>query len=267
LPVIRFVVNKPLGIRQGGLPDFHKEIAFLRQPGALERQMALIDQAEGRQPLGRIFVMGCGRSGTWLVAAVLSSLDGLDFFPEEVPLEYFGLVTTDRPVLALKRDATAHQRVEHIPQNIQIVFIVRHPFDVLTSHNPTVAQNAYHITPARWLGETLALQYLVDTARPNTMIVRYEDLVDDPHGTQARLGRHLGLAITRTPEQVREDFAVSAQTIKATHGLRPIDRKSVECFRRDPALLSHLRKIRPRLGRLLDWVAQTYSYDISLETP
>ncbi|MFO1120819.1 MAG: hypothetical protein U1F47_00620 [Hyphomicrobiales bacterium] len=169
MPVIRFVVDMADVAPQGSLPDFHKEIAFLRQPGALERQMVLIDRGDRRQPLGRICVMGCGRSGTWLLTAVLSSFAGFDFGPEEVPLEYFGPVTTDRPVLVLRRDAMAHQRVEQIPDDIQIVFIVRHPFDVLTSHNP--------------------------------------------------------------------------------------------------ALLSYLRKIRPRLGRLLGWVAETYGYDISLEAP
>lgn len=261
----RFVLKKAQLNTQDGSPDFRNEVAFLRQPGFLEEQMARIDKADRRPFLQRIYVMGCGRSGTWLLTAVLSSLDGVDFYPEEVPLQYFGLVSTDHPTLVLKRDALAHEHVEKTPPNIHIVFILRHPFDVLTSHNPATGYNGYHIPPSRWLGETLALQYLVDTRRPNTTVVRYEDLVEDPHGVQRRLSDELKIPIAKSPSQAVEGFSVSERTIQSMHGLRPIDRKSIERFRIDPAHLAHLRKIRPRLGRLLDWVAETYNYNVSLD--
>jgi hypothetical protein len=48
------------------------------------------------------------------------------------------------------------------------------------------------------------------------------------------------------------------------HGIRKIDVNSVNRHRDDPAKLDYLRRIRPRLGRLLQWVSESYNYDITL---
>src|SRR5690349_21521017 len=84
---------------------YEKELARLKQPGALPRRLAEFDV---RKPLRRIYVMGCGRSGTWLLTHVMGTFSDVEVVRREVPIEYFGLLLTDLPVLVLKRDRNAY---------------------------------------------------------------------------------------------------------------------------------------------------------------
>ena len=77
---------------------------------------------------------------------------------------------------------------------IGIACIVRHPYDVLTSHNP-ITRLQYHVTPHRWLGEMSAVKYLFDSKKANSLIIRYEDLVTDAEGVQVELGATFRLQI------------------------------------------------------------------------
>jgi hypothetical protein len=226
----------------------------------LPATLASSDLADGTK---RLFVMGCGRSGTWLLTALFSTFADLQIYPDETPVTRFATLRAEAPILLLKRDQDAYQTVEAIPTEIGIACMVRHPFDVLTSYNPTSGRK-YHITPHRWLGEMLALQYLLDSGRPNTAIIRYEDLVTDPHSAQQRLANHFDLRMTAPPEAITTRFTPSPSAASAMHSLRPIDSASLGKHRQDAEKLAYLRQIRPRLGRLLEWVAQEYGYDISL---
>jgi hypothetical protein len=228
--------------------------------------IATIEQTARRtadRPRQRVYVMGCARSGTWLAAALMSTFDGVEVYPHEAPVEAFARVRSNAHTLVLKRDDSAYQTVEHIPADVRIVWIVRHPYDVLTSHNATSGRE-FHVTAHRWLGETLALQYLVDTCRPGTVVLRYEDLVNDPAGLQRTLGLSLGLRPCAPPDGFLSRFRASPQAATAMHGVRAIDAASVGRHRSDPRKVAHLRSIRPRLGRLLDWLSQTYGYDLTL---
>ena len=183
--------------------------------------------------------------------------------PKELSFEHFELYTTKKKILLLKRDYAAHLRVEQIPACIEIVYIIRHPFDVLTSYNPAT-NRTYHIEPYRWLNEILALQYLLDSKRDHTTIVKYEDLVQEPHNCQAFIAEKLKLDISHPVEMLDKVFQPDAGTINAMHGLRPIDTNSIGKHKKDPAKITYLKGIRPRLGRLLDWVGEEYGYDISI---
>ena len=110
----------------------------------------------------------------------------------------------------------------------------------------------------------LALQYLIDTRRSNTKIIRYEDLVSNPEKSQSDLASFFGLEIGTSVDDMAETFTPNPATEEAMHGLRKIDKKSVNKFKKDPENIQYLHKIRPRLGRMLDWVAQEFEYDISL---
>jgi hypothetical protein len=240
--------------------SMHSKLAELAEPGALETRLELLDTV---RPVNRIYVMGCGRSGTWLLTSIFSTYKDIALYPDEVPVELFGLLQSNLPVLVLKRHCTSYQHIEQIPGSIKIAWIVRHPFDVLTSYNPTTDRQ-YHIKPYRWLGEMLALQYLVDTNRPNTRIYRYEDLVSDPDSIQNDLAQEFDLEVESSVDQLQSTFKPSSKAEKAMHGFRKIDMKSVNKFRKDPQKIEYLKKIQPRLGRLLDWVATEYSYDVRL---
>lgn len=235
----------------------------LRPSPRVAAQAAVPATTASVEPDKRIYVMGCGRSGTWLLTALFATFRGVEIFPDETPVETFARHLASKPVLVLKRDSTSYQNVEDIPHNIAIAWIVRHPFDVLTSHNPTTGHK-FHIQPHRWLGEMLALQYLMATARPNTTIVRYEDLVTRPEAIQGEIASAFGLEAEAGVDQIAARFRPSDAADRAMHGLRPIDRDSLDKFRRDPEKLAYLRSILPRLGGTLQWVAETFGYDVTL---
>jgi hypothetical protein len=224
---------------------YDKELKRLMKKGALEKRLTDIDKTKAFR---RIYVMGCGRSGTWLLTGVMSTFNDVEVVVKELAVEHFGLFQTDRSILILKRDSVAYQRIKEIPQQIEIVFIVRHPFDVLTSHLP-ISRRPYHILPHRWLGEMLALQYLLDTGRKNTKIIRYEDLVSKPVESQRELARFFTLQIRVPLDQVVK-----------------MDQSSIGKYKLDTTKIQYLQRIKPDLGDMLSWVAKTYNYDVSLES-
>ena len=157
-----------IGLKKEKLKKFYKN-------GALEARLTQID---GDRPIKKLYIMGCGRSGTWLLTAVMSTFKGVCVVSKEVPIDFFGQLSTTGDALILKRNSDAYQSIEEISERIGLVYIVRHPFDVLTSNNPQTKRD-YHVEPHRWLGEMLALKFLIDAQRKNVQIVRYEDLVTD----------------------------------------------------------------------------------------
>lgn len=243
--------------QQHDLTDALKRLAV---PGELEKALARIDSSAQRR---RIYIMGCGRSGTWLLTSLFSSFKHVALVAKELPVESFGALGTDAPVLVLKRDHKAYQLVEEIPAAIGIIWIVRHPFDVLTSHNP-VESRRYYIQPWRFIGEMYALKYLLDTKRPDTLVVKYEDLVQDPVGTQQRIAERFGLSIGFPPDKIDEKFKAPREADIAMHGVRKIDAASVGKFKQDPENIQYLRRILPRVQPALAWVAEQFSYDITL---
>jgi hypothetical protein len=237
---------------------YEKELRRLRGPGSLQCRLADIDK---KSPFRRIFVMGCGRSGTWLLMHVMSTFSGVETLPKELPIEYFGLLTTDHSVLVFKRDHIAYQRIEQIPKGIEIAYIVRHPYDVLTSHLPSSGR-PYHILPDRWIGEMSALRHLVTSRRENTRIIRYEDLVRHPIECQTELGRFFDLSIDASIDRL--STVSNNPTESPMHRGRKIDADSINKHKRDPEKLAYLARIKPELGQTLDWIASSYDYDLSL---
>ena len=212
-----------------------------------------------RKLLRRIYVMGCGRSGTWLLTHVMATFVGVEVVPRELPVEYFGLMMTGSPVLVVKRDRDAYQWIQQIPANIEIVYIVRHPYDVL---NLPGSGRPYHILPERWVGELTALRHLADSRRKNIKVVRYEDLVGHPVESQTKLGHFFRLKI-RVP--IDTIFTTSNNASESPlHLSRKIDVSSIDKHKLDPAKLAYLAQIKPQLGEVLDWVGKTYDYNLRL---
>ena len=93
---------------------YEKELRRLKQPGASQQRLADIDN---RKSLRRIYVMGCGRSGTWLLTHVMATFSGVEVVPRELPVEYFGMLMTDSSVLVLKRNQAAYQWTQQIGEH------------------------------------------------------------------------------------------------------------------------------------------------------
>lgn len=239
---------------------YEQELKRLKKGNHLQLRLAELDKEKA---IDRIYVMGCGRSGTWLLTAIISTFRDVCLIPREMEVENFGIYRTQAPTLVLKRYYTSFEKIERIPAEIKIAYIVRHPYDVLTSHNPNTKRR-YHISPHRWLGEMMALQYLVDTGRPDTKIIRYEDLVMNAETVQEELAGYFHLENSASPKDIVSTFHAPPEAVAAMHGLRPIDTNSINKYKRDGEKIDYLKKIRPRLGRMLDWIAHEYRYDIAL---
>jgi hypothetical protein len=234
------------------------ELLHLQVPGALERRLLEMDAS---QAFRRIYVMGCGRSGTWLLTHVMATFADVEVVRKELPFEFFGLMVPSRSVLLLKRDHLAFRRIEQIPDSIEIAYIVRHPFDVLTSHLPD-SRRPYHILPERWLGEMTALRFLWDSRRKNAKIIRYEDLVTSPRQVQIELANFFQFLVGVSIDDL---YTISTNpTEAANHSARKIDTSSISKYKREPAKISYLKQIRAALGETLEWVGRTYHYDLSL---
>lgn len=240
--------------------DIRKTLIALRQPDALANRLR-------SENVNRVFVMGCGRSGTFLLTSTMATFRNVGVFYSEVPVEYFGIINKHHDTIVLKRAANSYETIEQIPSEISIVYIVRHPFDILTSIHPTARLKTgryYHITPGRWLGETMALRWLVESNRLRTKIVRYEDLVRDPNRVQAELGSFLDLEIETKASDFHNVCSPPPMAIQAMNGLRPFDGKSIGRWQSDPEAINYLRSIRFRLSECLPWIGRTFDYDITM---
>jgi hypothetical protein len=220
--------------------------------------------ARPQAPRNQIFIMGCGRSGTWLLAALFTTFKDTELGPDEVEVEHFASYSTQCANLVLKRGPKSYLRPTAPPPEVRLVYIIRHPFDVLTSHN-SINGRKYHLGPRRWCGEMEALWQLEGGGRQIT-VVRYEDLVTDPVGVQARLARAFGLEISVGIEDLPSTFKPAPGTAKAMHGVWPIDQNSLYRYRHDPEKVAHLRAIRSRLEPHLTRIAARSGYDTDLDS-
>jgi hypothetical protein len=239
--------------------QFEKALQKLKKAGALAHRLSISDRA-----VQRIYVMGCARSGTWLLTGIMSTFADVSVLYEEVKVEYFGLLSTDRSTIVLKRHDRAYETIETIPPQISIFFIIRHPFDVLTSIHPDLP-GSYYVTSGRWLGETMALKWLLDSRRPRTKIIRYEDLVTDPDRVQEEIASFANLRVQTPAAEFHKVFKPSARVIETMHTLRPPETTPIGRWKSDPDAAAHLRSLQLRLADYLTWIGRTFGYDMRLD--
>lgn len=236
-------------------------IKALQSPGGLEKRLAELDR--GRE-CKRIFLMGCGRSGAWLLTSMMTAFEDLVVISKELPVEAFGIIELKgKHSLLLKRMFVSYQTADTIPDSIHLLYVVRHPFDVLTSTNP-VTKAKYHITPERWAGETAALKRLLDRNRPHLLVVTYEDLVRHPQEVLERIAEAFDLSSPRDSAKAIETAKLPSEAVSAMHGRRPIDHNSIGRYRNDPEAIAYIRKISSRIRPSLDWMARHFGYDLVL---
>lgn len=243
------------------MPPQSREYIFCMTTKPKNLQDALQAKDNGN-PRNRIFIMGCGRSGTWLLTGIMSTFKDVAVLAEEGPVNKFYAIDAPQPVHIAKRDHQSYLSINLIPSDIKIIFIVRHPFDVLTSHNPTT-ERKYHIQPQRWNGEMQALHWLTTSQRPGAHIVRYEDLVADPNKQQAIIAEIFGLTIDTPASQYDRAFSPPDVAQQAMHGVRAPDKHSIGRWKKNPADRAHLSQIIPILRPQLDWVGERFDYDVS----
>ena len=208
-------------------------------------------------------VMGCGRSGTWLLCGLLSTLNKNYLLNEEGSWARFGEMPNGYDCYITKRHSKAYLEIQYIPEVIKFIWIVRHPFDVLTSHNPNTNRR-YHISFKRWLGEVNALQNVIRYSPKRALVLKYEDLVTDPGAAQIKLSEYTQLPIGRDVLDYHNSFDAPADAVSAMHGIKPIHKSSLNRWQSDIEAQKYLRKNISRIRREVYWFASTFGYDCKL---
>lgn len=208
----------------------------------------------------RAFITGCGRSGTWMLAAMMSGLADTRMLPGERPLGDFLWMPNEDAIHLLKRQHDAYRYFDKVPAEISIIHIVRHPWAVLASHH---RGSANYISRDRLEGEHCAfLAHLAD--RSNTVVVRYEDLVQTPEAAQSQIEA----VLKTTGAWPFADFwcksVLAPDIVSAMHGLRPLEPTSIDAWRRVEGLAEHLRETGALDSPVLREIAIRFGYDLSV---
>lgn len=185
----------------------------------------------------RIFIAGCARSGTTLMIKLMSSFsDTYALTSCEKPFIFFDSIETDASNIVLKRDFDSHKMLKHLPQDIDLIYMIRHPFDVLTSFHPDFPNRKYYVSETRWRAEYSALRSLQE-AQPDRKIIfiDYEDLVSDPDSVQQALANRFGLKFDKTFSEYVDHISTN----------------SIEKY-----------KTRPELERYIFWLPREFRSEI-----
>lgn len=200
----------------------------------------------------QIFIAGCGRSGTALIRDLMNCFHDTHVLVEglygEAPFLRFVDLSRIETHLVIKRTGECWATLSLLPDDVGLIYCVRHPFDVLTSRHPlTQHVRRFHITLERWQSEYYALCAL-RVAQPKRRIftLRYEDLVRDPDSVQEKISRHFGLM----PDcQFTENAA----------GIR-IFKDSVDKWKKNADLYAYLQTIPRRFRLLMQEFCEEFEY-------
>jgi hypothetical protein len=173
----------------------------------------------------KLFIAGCARSGTSLLWRLLPGFEDMHI-PSgmEQPASILPQIEIPGKHAAVKRTAKCYRTLHQLPDDIGLIYSVRHPFDTLTSYNREKPFRKYYVWERRWRKEYAALKRL-QAAQPKRKIVyvRYSDLVSDPDRVQREIGDTFGLAI-------KQPFS----------SMQPVHKRSMNKFETNPAYRRYL---------------------------
>jgi hypothetical protein len=220
---------------------------------------------DGGVPRKRIYIMGCGRSGTTMLMSMMRCFD--DTFvlidPARGGEDSIGrFATIDAPERAhvIKRDAIAHQFAQLIPDCIDILHIIRHPLDVLVSTLKLEKTWERYIKPDRWRPEISSLRELID--RRSMLVFRYEDLVGDPDAVQSSIEHRFGLRPVVPFSRFHETFEPAKIIAQTMNGIRAPSTASVGRWSTSDNI-NYCRSLWPEIKSDVQWVCERFDYDFA----
>jgi hypothetical protein len=222
----------------------------------------MLSEIDGEKPRSRIYIMGCGRSGTYLLTGLMECFRDIYVLPDEVPAGRFARVRAPEQTHVLKRDAVAPLMIEFLPPSIHVLFIVRFPLDVLVS---SYGDTQYYMPTRVWSRHTVALRRLLTVGRPNLKVVRYEDLVREPDQAQARIAQHYRLQPLRPFSEFDQGFTASEPIAEAMNGIRPPDAASIGRWRTEARHIDYCRTIWPEIREDALWLCRAFDYEVPAE--
>lgn len=138
------------------------------------------------------FIAGCGRSGTTLIRDLMGCFEDTYVYTEgaygEAPFSSFSKIFCPESNVVIKRTGECWRTLASLPDDIGLIYCVRHPFDVLTSTHPlTKHLRRFHITFDRWTMEYDAWHTLrKKQPNPKVFILKYEELIAEPDVVQTQ---------------------------------------------------------------------------------
>lgn len=245
---------------QGRESSRRLDVARLRN-GAFAQWLSTANKAQ------RVFIMGCGRSGTTLLYAMMGCFHDVELSGKEVPVSHFMRLPDLKKNQILKRTGDCYQFVELVPKQVNLVYVIRHPFDVLVSQ---LQNRQYAISPERWFDEIQAFRQLDDKAQRQVYIVKYEDLVCYPDAIQEYLICALGFKHHTKFSQFQNSTPwLEEDMVKAMHGLRPPDLSSIGRWRESSENLGLIRGVlsNPDWRECIEWALRRFGYEQTASLP
>lgn len=209
----------------------------------------------------RIYIAGCGRSGTWLATGIMGTFKDIYACTEEKHFSYF-LETIDEAAYnqIIKRVHFAHSFLNYIPKSVRILYVLRDPRDVLISNH---LGQSYYISIDRWKKEMKALKTLLKNPHENYLIVKFEDLIFSPDETQEKIASFFNLEIELDPTKFFTNFSVNQVVNKAMHNLRPLDKKVVGRWRTCKGSAHYLEQYKSEIIEVFSGFPQSIHYNFN----
>jgi hypothetical protein len=207
----------------------------------------------------KLFIAGCGRSGTTLIRDLMNCFHDTYVFVEnpygEASFSHFRDISHIASHVIIKRTGECWRTLPSLPADTGLIYCVRHPLDVLTSTHPlTKHLRRFHITPQRWDSEYSALGLLQDSQpKRHIFTLKYEDLVNTPDLIQEKIAEHFSLIpnyrFTENPAGIQ------------------IFTNSIEKWQKDPDLYAYLQTIPYRFRQSIDRFCQEFEYALPADYP
>jgi hypothetical protein len=209
-------------------------------------------------PKSRVYIAGCGRSGTWFALGIMGTFKSSFICSEERHYGHFAAITHQQPSLhVVKRTFDAHAYLNSIPREINILYIIRDPRDVLTSQHDNVTR---YITLDRWKAEIAALKLLLKSDRPNVLVVRFEDLAANAETEQARIASAFQLSIAGEASAFHKKFKPGNNVDVYMHGLRAPDASVIGRWKKNVSDIKYVQTLNQQLIDTLGELASLFHY-------
>lgn len=189
----------------------------------------------------RVHIVGCRRSGTTLMMELLWYA-----YPFTGRAEHEQSVFVPPPpgqtlYLSKKPPDTLHiETVFRADENLYLIAMLRDPRAVMTSRHPS-RPDVYFSDYVRWARYVEALRAF--DGHPRFLQIRFEDLVQDPAGTQSRVEQRLPwLARKRAFTDYPQGAEVGERASRSLGGLRPFDAQRISAWR------EHLPRVKSQLA-------------------
>ena len=222
------------------------------------RLMERLRALDGDNPRTRLFVMGCARSGTWLLQLLMGYFEDAYTLKREAHFGAFACLDSVARIHVVKRLGTSYVYASEIPEQIALLYIVRHPFDVLSSTHLGVDN---YVTVERWMAETKAVKSVMERERKRLHVVRYEDLVCRPDEVQREIAGKFGLASRVRFSNFPNGIEIPPIVEQGMGGLRKPDRESIGRREQHAQFAAkHMIELAPARD-LLRFLGRSFNYE------